>query len=140
MRTESGGFTLDDAVPLDRIRSAAAADALSDLLLAPDAGLDAFPVVDAFRRRDRRDREGPVRPPGGAAAGHPDDARYRLRDPDGQLVAVAALRDGRLAPEKVLTGGDDRPKPRPERAPAEPAPPRRTCRRRSMRVVPGSPG
>ncbi|MBM4407052.1 MAG: hypothetical protein FJ038_00290, partial [Chloroflexi bacterium] len=69
---------------------------------------------------------------------------YRLLRADGSLLAIAGLRDGRLAPEKVLAGGPPVPAKRPTAAPVEEAvrrePPvtaRRRPRTSPMRVVPG---
>ena len=143
VRTESGGFTLEHAVPLERIRSAAAAGALSDLLLAPDAGLEAFPTIELSADETAAIAKGQFVRPAAPMPALPDGARYRLRGPDGLLVAVAALHDGRLAPEKVLTGGDESTKtePRPERSPSavtRPRQPRSDPGR--MRVVPGLSG
>jgi riboflavin kinase/FMN adenylyltransferase len=63
----------------------------------------------------------------------------RLLAPDGSLLAIAAVRDGRLAPDKVLTGGPPERaanRPRPERRrPADPA--IGSGRGGHMRLVPG---
>ncbi|HEU0236298.1 MAG TPA: tRNA pseudouridine(55) synthase TruB, partial [Candidatus Limnocylindrales bacterium] len=101
-RTASGPFALDDAVPLDDVRTAAASgpDALRALLLAPDAGLDAMPeaVLSA-------DEIGAVRRGQFIRVGHAgleDGAVVRLRADDGRLVAIGVIRGDRLAPDKVL--------------------------------------
>lgn len=102
VRTASGPFTLDGAVPVERIREAAAAgpDTLAALLLPIDAGLESMPEHRAsadevaaisrgqFIRAPRVDGE--------------DGAPIRIRDEAGRLVAIAVVRDGRLAPDKVL--------------------------------------
>jgi len=101
-RTASGPFTLDVATPLDVIRTAAADDpsGLLSLLRPLDTGLDAFPVVTLATDEVAAIARGQfVRP----AAGLPVPAdHYRLRDPDGALVAIATASGGRLAPAKVF--------------------------------------
>lgn len=101
-RTASGPFVLDAATPLDEVRSAAA-DGPAGLLafLRPiDAGLEAFPSVTLTLDEVAAVARGQyIRP----AVGLPGPAdRYRLRAPDGALVAIAAAEGGRLAPDKVF--------------------------------------
>jgi tRNA pseudouridine55 synthase len=103
-RTASGHFTLADAVPVDLVRSAAAEGpvALRALLRPVDTGLDAWPAIrldpaeiaDITRGRFVRPHDPAARPTNGPV---------RLLDGDGRIVAVAAWRDGRIAPQKVLT-------------------------------------
>lgn len=102
VRTASGPFRTGDAVAIERVREAAAAGAteLEALLLPIDAGLDALPEVVAtdaevaalsrgqFIRSPRLPEEG-------------SDV-IRVRDGAGRLVAIATVKDGRLAPDKVL--------------------------------------
>jgi tRNA pseudouridine55 synthase len=101
-RTSSGPFGLDGAIPLDRIRDAAASgpDALKSILLPIDAGLESLPeLVISDEEVIAISRGQFIR-----AALPPDgfDAPIRVRDGAGRLVAVATIRDGRLAPDKVL--------------------------------------
>jgi len=108
-RTASGPFTLDLATPLDEIRVAAADDptGLLPLLRPIDTGLDAFPVVTLAPDEVAAIARGQVvRPTAGLPA--PAD-HYRLRDPDGALVAIATASGGRLAPDKVFVAPADRP-------------------------------
>lgn len=102
-RTASGGFSLAQAVSLDDIRSAAASGpgGLLALLQPLDVGLDRFPVVTLTVDEVNAIARGQfVRPASGI------DARsdhFRLRDPDGRLIAIAApAAGGRLTPEKVF--------------------------------------
>lgn len=104
VRTASGPFGLDAAIRLDDVRAAAAEGpaALERLLLPPDAGLEALPRVPLTEAEVAAIARGQyVRPeaalPAGAASG-----LLRLVDASGRLVAMASLRDGRLAPDKVL--------------------------------------
>jgi tRNA pseudouridine55 synthase len=102
-RTASGPFRLADAVTLDDVRAAAAAgpDELVSLLLPVDAGLDDLPAVVLSETDLPAIARGQVvRAPGSLrdAADRP----IRLLDQQGRLVGFATLRDGRLAPDKVL--------------------------------------
>jgi tRNA pseudouridine55 synthase len=102
-RTASGPFDFAAATPLDAVRDAAAAspDALQALLLPIDAGLDGFPTVElAAGDVEALARGQLITPPSPL----PDDAaaRYRVVGPDGTLLAIAAVRGGRLAPDKVF--------------------------------------
>lgn len=101
-RTASGPFHLDDATPLEVIRTAAAdgPDGLAPFLRPIDAGLEALPDVVLTEPEVAAIAKGQfVRP----AAGLPAPAsHYRLRGPDGGLVAIATATAGRLAPDKVF--------------------------------------
>lgn len=101
-RTSSGPFRLDQAIPLEGVREAAAdgPDALASLLLPIDAGLESLPelvisdgdVTAISRGQFIRAALPPGEP----------DTPIRVRDGAGRLVAIATVRDGRLAPDKVL--------------------------------------
>ena len=101
-RTASGPFGLEDATALDDIRSAAADGpaGLGPYLRPIDAGLEALPEVALTAAEVSAIAKGQfVRP----AAGLPAVAdHYRLRGPDGVLVAIATAAGGRLAPAKVF--------------------------------------
>ena len=101
-RTASGPFRLEDAIPLDDVRAAAAngPDGLRPLLRPVDTGLDAFPEVRLTESEVLSIARGQfVRP----AAGIPAAAdRYRLVGPGDALVAIAAALGDRLAPDKVF--------------------------------------
>ena len=101
-RTASGPFGLADATPLEVIRTAAAdgSDGLAPYLRPIDAGLEALPEVVLSETEVAAIAKGQfVRP----AAGLPTPAaHYRLRGPDGALVAIATGNAGRLAPDKVF--------------------------------------
>lgn len=101
-RTSSGPFRLEQAIPLERVREAAAegSDVLASLLLPIDAGLESLPeLVISDGEVTAISRGQFIRaalPPG------EPDAPIRVRDGAGRLVAIATVRDGRLAPDKVL--------------------------------------
>ena len=93
---------------LDEVRAAAGTERLEDLLLPADAGLEAMQAIrlDAdelaavARGQFVRPRATGLRE---AVEPRPQpDARVRLVDSAGHLVAIAAWRGERLAPEKVL--------------------------------------
>ena len=105
IRTSSGPFRLDDAVTLDGLRAAAAAgpDRIRALLLPAEAGLERFPRVVLEPAEVAAIARGQfVRPSQPVAAPDDPDGHLRLVDTHDRLVAIAAWRDGRLAPEKVL--------------------------------------
>jgi len=101
-RTASGPFRLDDAIALDDVRAAATSgpDGLLPLLRPVDEGLDAFPAIPLTETEVLAVARGQfVRP----EAGIPGQAeRYRLMGPGDALVAIAAARGDRLAPDKVF--------------------------------------
>jgi tRNA pseudouridine55 synthase len=101
-RTASGPFTLEAALPLDAIRSAAAEDpsGLVPLLRPIDDGLEAFPVVTLVPDEVAAIARGQFVRPAGGLPGPAD--HYRLRDDAGGLVAIASASGGRLAPDKVF--------------------------------------
>lgn len=109
-RTASGPFRLDEAVTLDRVREAASEgpESFESLLHPIDAGLDGLPelvVTDGEVTAISRGQFIRAALPA-VEAGAP----IRVRDASGRLVAIATVRDGRLAPDKVLV--DALPAPR----------------------------
>jgi len=103
VRTASGPFQLDAAVEVEAIRAAAADDpaALERLLLPVDAGLDDMPrlrvdaaAIAALVRGQPASVDLDVGPIG--------DGPILVVDEADRLIAVATLRHGRLAPDKVL--------------------------------------
>jgi tRNA pseudouridine55 synthase len=100
-RTASGPFLLEDAHSLDSIREAAAGgpQGLAGLLRAVDTGLEAFPKVQLTEVEVAAIARGQfVRPEAGIPA---PAERYRLFGGDA-LVAIAAAKGDRLAPDKVF--------------------------------------
>lgn len=107
-RTASGPFTLDQAISLDRLREAAStgADGLRPYLLPADAGLDILPSVtltDAEARDAAMGRF--VRPAAGLAA-LPTSVPLRLVNELGQIVGIGQVDGQRIAPSKMLAGGN----------------------------------
>lgn len=115
-RTASGPFRLTDAHPLDRLREALAAGQTTRLLLAPDAGLEAYPRLDlpaasleglargqAVRLPQEAGRNAGSDPPPAEAV--PGEGLVRVFDSRGRLAAIARRREGRLYPEKVFVAG-----------------------------------
>ncbi len=105
IRTASGGFTIEGAHPLEAIRSAAADGraGLEPLLLPMDAGLERFPRVVLTTTEIAAVGRGQfVRPSAGLPELGSADARLIAVDDDGRPVAIGEIREGRLAPDKVL--------------------------------------
>ncbi|CAN5576449.1 tRNA pseudouridine(55) synthase TruB [soil metagenome] len=102
-RTTSGPFRLDDAHPLDRIRSALAEGRAASVLLPPDAGLDGLRRISLAGRDLQSLLRGQQVPTARLDLDDvsPDEL-VRVAGADGRLAAMARLRDGRLRPEKVL--------------------------------------
>lgn len=104
-RTASGPFRLADAVSVDSLRAAAAAgpDRVRMLLLPVETGLERFPRVILDPPEVAAIARGQfVRPSRPVRAPESPDGHLRLVDTQDRLIAIAAWRDGRLAPEKVL--------------------------------------
>jgi tRNA pseudouridine55 synthase len=98
VRTASGPFTLETAIPLDDLREASNGPGLAELLQPIDTGLDDLPElalsepeVAALVRGQFVRTSGPL-----------PDGPIRVRNEAGTLVAIGRARDGRLAPDKVL--------------------------------------
>jgi tRNA pseudouridine55 synthase len=113
-RSASGPFRLDDAVSVDALRAAAAAgpDRVRALLLPAEMGLERFPRMILEPREVAAIARGQFVRPGRPVPAAEPDGHIRLVDTPDRLVAIAAWRDGRLAPEKVLVdvparAGDD---------------------------------
>jgi tRNA pseudouridine55 synthase len=103
LRTASGPFKVDGAIAIDDVRTAAAEgpDRLAALLLPIDAGLDSLPELRATNAEVEALSRGQfVRPASPVDVN--GDGPIRIRDDSGRLVAIATIRDGRLAPDKVL--------------------------------------
>lgn len=113
-RTRAGAFTLDEAITIEAIREAGAdgPDAVARLMLPMDAGLDALPSVVVTRAEATQLAEGRlVAPSTGLGTVATAEGPVRARDASGRLVAIASLRSGRLAPEKVLFDRGSAPVP-----------------------------
>lgn len=104
VRTASGPFSLEAAVPLDDVRAAAAedGDGIRSLLLPVDAGLDRFPTLILTESEVAAVARGQLIRPVAPLPPDAEASAVRLLGPDGALVAFATVRAGRLAPDKVL--------------------------------------
>jgi tRNA pseudouridine55 synthase len=107
VRTASGPFRVEDAVPLDEIRTAATEDPprLADLLRPIDTGLEGLPRVDLTAADVAAIAKGQFVKSGRAAGDLPPGAPLRLVDEAGRLVGIGRLQAGRIAPDKVLVEG-----------------------------------
>jgi tRNA pseudouridine55 synthase len=101
VRTRSGAFSLNDALTIDTIRSAAAEggpDGIRGLLRPVDAGLDEMPSIELDDAQVRAVAEGQF-----IRLAAPDgEGPLRLLDSGGSLIAIGHRVDGRVAPTKVL--------------------------------------
>jgi tRNA pseudouridine55 synthase len=127
-RSSSGGFGLDQAHTLDAVRAAVADGpaGLASLLLPIDSGLERFPRVILTESEIVAVARGQfVRPAAGIPALAGPDDRIVLTDDAGRVIAIAAIRDGRLAPDKVLidppASAGTAPGTAPETTPETPA-------------------
>jgi tRNA pseudouridine55 synthase len=103
VRTASGPFAIEEAVPLDEVRRVTEAGpaGLEPLLRPVDAGLDLPSVVIPASAIAAIGRGQSIGVPPGAGS-LPADAPLRLVTDDGELVAIARLAGTKLAPDKVL--------------------------------------
>jgi len=103
VRTASGPFRLEDAVPLETLRTAAAGGALRSLVLPVDTGLELYPSVGLAAPEVASLATGQVVRARGLQLPEPGPGGLvRIVDDGGRLVAMARLADGRLHPEKVF--------------------------------------
>jgi tRNA pseudouridine55 synthase len=105
VRTASGPFALDTARSLYAIRDAAAArgpDAIRELLLAPDAGLEAMPAVSLTTDEIADASKGRFVRPAAGLRDAPDGVPLRLLDLSGVIVGMGRRDGTRVAPTKIL--------------------------------------
>lgn len=105
VRTASGPFSLNDAVSLDAIREAAAADGpdgVRAMLLPPDAGLDELPAVALTPDEIADAGQGRFVRPAAGLRNAPDGVPLRLVDPSGAIVGIGRRDGARIAPTKIL--------------------------------------
>jgi tRNA pseudouridine55 synthase len=105
VRTASGGFRLETAQSLETIRAAASDGpaGLARLLLPIDAGLERFPRIVLTESEVAAVGRGQfVRPAAGLPPPSVPGEPVIAVDPASRPVAVAVVREGRLAPDKVL--------------------------------------
>jgi tRNA pseudouridine55 synthase len=100
-RTASGPFRVDDAHPLDQVRADLANGRAADLLLPPDAGLDAIPRLELASTDLDALARGQVIGLGPSVAAE-QDALVRVVDGEGRLAAMGRVRGRRLFPDKVF--------------------------------------
>jgi tRNA pseudouridine55 synthase len=102
-RTATGPFSLDQALPLERVRAVLAEERVDEILLPPETGLDALPLFPIGLADLTALAHGQVvRPRGGPDLGLSAPTTVRVIGPDGRLAAMARYAGGRLHPEKVL--------------------------------------
>jgi tRNA pseudouridine55 synthase len=105
VRSASGPFRLEDALSLDRIREAAAADGpegVRRLLLPIDTGLDAMPGVPLTRSEIADAAQGRFVRPAAGVRGAEEGVAVRLLDETGVMVGLGRREGARIAPTKIL--------------------------------------
>jgi tRNA pseudouridine55 synthase len=103
VRTASGPFRRDASHPLEEVRERLSSGRVAELLLPPDSGLEAYPVVHVDAEGLTGLARGQVvrfRGDGLPATG--PSGLVRVLSADGRLAAMARLDAGRLHPEKVF--------------------------------------
>jgi tRNA pseudouridine55 synthase len=122
-RTASGPFQLEDAVPLDEVRAAAeeGGPGIASLLRPVDAGLDGFATITLTEAEQAAVARGQHILPATTLPGSSDP--LRLLGPGGELVGFGFVRNGRLAPDKVLVAATAGGPPTSAAAVPEPLPP-----------------
>lgn len=104
VRTSSGSFGLEDAVSVEAIREAATrsgAAGVAGLLRPVDAGLEWMARATVSKEEIPRLLQGQAVRPADPSPGQ-DDEPVRVTDVAGRLLAIGSIRDGQVAPRKVL--------------------------------------
>lgn len=104
VRTWSGSFGLEDAVSVETIREAATrsgAAGVAGLLRPVDAGLEWMARATVSKEEIPRLLQGQAVRPADPSPGQ-DDEPVRVTDVAGRLLAIGSIRDGQVAPRKVL--------------------------------------
>ena len=108
-RTASGPFRIEAAHPLERVREALANGHAEQLLLPPDAGLEAIPQVqipaadmEALARGQIIRVRGPLSGASDGPAVLDGAGVVRVVDEAGRLAAMARVEKGRIYPDKVF--------------------------------------
>lgn len=104
VRTSSGSFGLEDAVSVETIREAATrsgAAGVAGLLRPVDAGLEWMARATVSKEEIPRLLQGQAVRPADPSPGQ-DDEPVRVTDVAGRLLAIGSIRDGQVAPRKVL--------------------------------------
>jgi len=107
VRTRAGGFEIRDAMTLEELAAAAAAESLGDAVVPMDRAVAHLPAVDLSDRSVAEVMNGhPVPLWKVAGATVPEDGPVRLRSRRGALIALARVDGGALRPFKVLAGDE----------------------------------
>lgn len=88
-RTRAGQFEIEDAITLDRLSELAQSESIEQMLISPDAALSSLPALQLGVYTARRVGQGIDVQVEDASASHwPNGQLVRLRNDDGQLIAV----------------------------------------------------
>lgn len=108
-RTASGPFRIETAHSLEEVREELSHGRTEQLLLPPDAGLEAIPRVQvpatdmaAIARGQIIRLHSPLPRPEGSADPSSNEPLVRLVDEGGRLAAMGRVRKGRIYPDKVF--------------------------------------
>jgi tRNA pseudouridine55 synthase len=94
-RTRAGQFKIADALTLDRLSEAARSESLDQVLISPDAALAHLPVIELTPDDARRVGQGiDLQIEEANASPWPNGQAVRLRNTDGQLIAVGIYDEG----------------------------------------------
>ncbi len=102
IRTRAGRFRLEEALSLDRVAQAAAADNASSIMLSLREALTALPEITVGGPDAERVVHGNAIPLPACHCSRDLPGRVRISTQDGTLVAVARLNGGLLSPETVV--------------------------------------
>jgi tRNA pseudouridine55 synthase len=105
-RTRAGRFTIADALSLERLSELAESAKIGLALMSPDAAISHLPAVSVSADDVSRTVHGiDLQIADEQASDWPDGQPVRMRDSDGDLVAVGIYDEGRktLHPRVVMT-------------------------------------
>src|SRR5260370_27946467 len=100
-RTRAGQFKIADAIALDRLDEVARSGALEQVLISPDAALSHLPFVNLDAEDAQRVHHG-IDVQVKEASDWPDGQPVRLRDLDGELIAVGIYQKDVIHPKVVI--------------------------------------
>jgi tRNA pseudouridine55 synthase len=104
-RTRAGQFRIEQALTLDQLNDLAPPESIEQLLVSPDAALSHLPGIQLTTDDARRTLQGiDLEIDAETAAQWPNEQPVRMRDDDGQLIAIGIYDQGRrvVHPQVVI--------------------------------------
>jgi len=102
-RTRAGQFRIADAITLDRLNDIAQSASIEQVLLSPDAALAHLPAVSLRADDVSRTLHGvDMQIEDGNVSAWPDGQPVRMRDINGELIAVGIYQPGVIHPSVVI--------------------------------------